>query len=89
MRKLITTLPLWFFYASNGKGIKATLYREEMRQLTLRKIMWENMILGIKVTSFYESRVKRDTIKGSTLSGLIEGKQDVEQMFEETMTGNF
>lgn len=32
---------------------------QEMRQLILRKTMWENMIVGIKVTSFSGSRVKR------------------------------
>ena len=31
---------------------------QEMGQLILRKIMWENMIIGIKVTCFYKSRVK-------------------------------
>lgn len=31
---------------------------QEMGQLILRKTMWENRILGIKDTSFYELRVK-------------------------------
>ena len=32
---------------------------QEMRQLLLRKTVWENMIPAIKVTRFCESRVER------------------------------
>lgn len=32
---------------------------QETGQVILRKTMWENMILGVKVTSFYESTVER------------------------------
>lgn len=32
---------------------------QKMKQLALRKTMWENVIGGIQVTSFYESGVKR------------------------------
>ena len=41
--------------------MKLVIGNQEMGQLLLRKLMWENMILGIKVTSFYESRVRRVT----------------------------